>query len=235
MQHSPTPPRYRADAIVVLGRGLEVDGHLPLLGKQRVETAAALFAWETAPRIIFAGRCSLMTETEPRITEAHAMADYAVSLGLPRDALLCEEESRDTIGNAYFTMRLLLEPNEWTSIRVVTSDFHIQRASWVFRRVLGVGYDVSFTAAPSELSAETIAARAREESDITAFLMDWMRDVPDGDPIALSRLIWTEHPGYAEQPTVTREDIQERIAEFARAHRAEAKLPAWAPRRIAEM
>ncbi len=214
-------PSYRADAIVVLGRGVAADNRLPRLAQQRVERAAELFAWETAPRIIFSGRCSLMTEVIPSVTEARAMADYAITLGLPREALLVEEESRDTIGNAYFVLRRFLEPNDWTSVRVVTSDFHIQRTAWVFQKVFGVGYDISFSAAPSELDHSTIAVRAREESDITAFLMEWLADVPDGDPLALARIIWQEHPGYAPEPHVTKADIQSRIEALARVHRGE--------------
>ena len=216
-------PSYRADALVVLGRGIDPDGALPRLAQQRVERAAELFAWETAPRIIFSGRCSLMTDAIPAVTEARAMAEYALSLGLPPDALLVEEESRDTIGNAYFVMRRFLEPNDWMSIRVVTSDFHIQRTAWVFQKVLGLGYDVSFSPAPSELDHSTIAARAREESDIATFLMEWLADVPDGDPLALARLIWKEHPGYAAEPLVSKADIQARIAELSRAHRGEER------------
>ncbi len=211
----------RADALVVLGRGIDPDGSLPQLAKQRVQRAAELFAWQTAPRIIFSGRCSLMTDTIPSVTEAAAMADYAVQLGLPRTALLVEEQSRDTVGNAYFVLRGYLEPNDWTSIRVVTSDFHIQRTAWIFQKVLGVGYDISFSAAPSELDHSTIAVRAREEADITAFLMEWLADVPDGDPLALARVIWKEHPGYATDPLVSKAEIQSRIAALSRAHRGD--------------
>ena len=43
------------------------------------------------------------------------MAEYATALGLPRDALFVEEESRDTIGNAYSVMRrsLASAPSSW--------------------------------------------------------------------------------------------------------------------------
>ncbi len=215
----------RADAIVVLGRGVDDDGALPLLAKQRVDRAAELFAWEVAPRIIFSGRCSLMAQVDPPRTEAAAMSEYARSLGLPKRALILEEESRDTVGNAYFVMRRFLEPNEWTAIRVVTSDFHIQRTAWVFQKILGLGYDVAFSPAPSELDHASIAARAREESDISTFLIDWMGGIPDGDPVGLARLIWQEHPGYAPEPSITRTAIAARIDEIARAHRSDAAGP----------
>jgi uncharacterized SAM-binding protein YcdF (DUF218 family) len=218
-------PPSRADALVVLGRGVDPDGALPRLARQRVDRAAELYAWGVAPRLIFSGRCSLMTETIPVRTEAAAMADYARSLGLPRRAILVEEESRDTIGNAYFVLRRFLEPNDWMSIRVVTSDFHIQRTAWVFQKVLGLGYDVAFSPSPSELDHATIAARAREESDISTFLMDWLGPIPDGDPVALARLIWQEHPGYSPHPMVTKADIQARVAEIARVHRSEDGRP----------
>jgi uncharacterized SAM-binding protein YcdF (DUF218 family) len=215
----------RADAIVVLGRGVDPDGALPLLAQHRVARAAELYAWGVAPRLIFSGRCSLMTETEPPRTEAAAMAEHAIALGIPRRAVIVEEESRDTIGNAYFVLRRFLEPNDWMSIRVVTSDFHIQRAAWVFQKVLGLGYDVAYSPSPSELDHATIAARAREESDISTFLMDWLGPIPDGDPVALARLIWQEHPGYAARPTVSRSDIQARIADIARVHRSADGAP----------
>ena len=215
----PTTP-YRAHAIVVLGRGLDADGALPPLARQRVDRAAELFAWDVAPRIIFSGRCSLMHPGEPPITEAVAMADYAESLGLPRHVMHLEEESCDTIGNAWFTMKRWLEPNEWTAIRVVTSDFHIPRASWVFQKVLGLGYDIAFSPAPSELDHTSVALHAREESDILTFLAQWMGNISDGDPVALENLICRQHPGYSRTPIMSRDEIQARINEIAQGHRS---------------
>ena len=81
-------------------------GTLPRLAEHRVNRAAELFAWETATRIVFSGRYSLMVDVIPAVTEARAMAEYSATLGLPRDALFVEEESRDTIGNAYFALLL---------------------------------------------------------------------------------------------------------------------------------
>jgi uncharacterized SAM-binding protein YcdF (DUF218 family) len=210
---------FRADAIIVLGRGLEPDGTLPALACQRVDRAAELFAWEVAPRIIFSGRCSLNVQTEPPVTEAAAMAAYAESLGLPRRVMCLEEEARDTVGNAYFTMKRWLEPKEWTSIRVVTSDFHMPRAAWVFQKVLGVGYDLALSPAPSELDHTSVALRAREESDILTFLVEWMGSIADGDAAGMDDLIWRQHPGYAKVPTISREQILARVDEIGRGHR----------------
>jgi hypothetical protein len=215
---APTPPTYRADAIVVLGRTPEPDGSLPPIGRQRVERAVALWRAGIAPRLILSGRHGLMVDDSP-MTEAEGMARHALALGVPRELLHLEDESRDTIGNAYFVLRRWLEPNAWRTIRVVTSDFHVTRTAWVFQKILGDAYDVSFSPASTELDAEIIAARARAEGDITTFLMEWIGQLPDGDRDAIERLIRSEHPGYAEHPTVTREHIQRRIDEIGRVHR----------------
>lgn len=210
---------YHADAIVVLGSTINDDGSLSITARQRAARAALLLTAGVAPRVIFSGRCNLTAPEPPGISEAAAMAAYAESLGAPRDAILLEEESRDTIGNAYFVGRRFLEPNGWTSIRVVTSDFHVPRTTWVFQRVLGPTYDVSFSPASTELDATIIAARARAEGDIITFLMEWIGPIDEGDRAGIDRFILEDHPGYAANPSVSREEIQDRVNEIARVHR----------------
>jgi uncharacterized SAM-binding protein YcdF (DUF218 family) len=209
-----------ADAIVVLGRGVRPDGSLGLIARARVDRALELYDIGVAPRIIFAGRSALMGDDDPILTEAAAMAAHASARGLPADATFVEDESRDTIGNAFFTWRRWLRPNEWRSIRVVTTDYHIPRAAWIFRKVLGSEYDVAFSAAPSDQFAASVGLRAREESDIAAFLAGWLRGIADGDLAAVERLIFHDHPGYARNPTMTRAELRERVERIAHARRS---------------
>lgn len=208
-----------ADAIVVLGRGIEADGSLPLLARFRVERAVELWRRGVAPRIILSGCASLSEPGPPRVTEAAAMAAYAEHAGVPARALLLEEQSRDTVGNAWFTRMRWCEPNGWQALRIVTSDFHIPRAAWVFAKILGPAYDIAFSAAPSEPSGATMAVRVREESAITAFLEEWLSPLPDGDTAAIAAFIAREHPGYSPSSRRTHQEIQRRVAEFARLHR----------------
>jgi hypothetical protein len=211
--------RQAADAIVVLGTSVNEDGSLPLHARQRVERAVITFALGVAPRIIFSGQCGLSIADPPSCSEARAMADYAISLGISKEVILLEEQSRDTIGNAYFVHRRHLAPNGWTSIRVVTSDFHVPRTTWVFEKILGPRYDVSFSPATTELDATVIAARARAEGDITTFLMEWIGPIDPGDQVAVERLIHEVHPAYATRPTLSYDHIRERVEEIARVHR----------------
>jgi uncharacterized SAM-binding protein YcdF (DUF218 family) len=205
---------HAADAIVVLGGGVDEQGRLPAVARTRVQRAAELFEQGIAPRIILSGRCGLNQE-EPGITEASAMADHAEEIGVPRVALLLEEESRDTLGNAYFTRERHLAPNGWRAVRVVTSDFHLSRAAWVFRKILGAGYDVAFASASSGLPPRELIFRALEECKLTIFLNEWLEALEEGNEEAAARLMANEHPGYAEAPTLTHQQMRQRLDEIA--------------------
>jgi uncharacterized SAM-binding protein YcdF (DUF218 family) len=216
----PPPIDGAADAIVVLGGGVHPDGTLPRMAISRVARAVELFEYGVAPRIIFSGRCGL-TAPVPAVTEAAAMAALACDFGVPEDACLLEEDAKDTLGNAYFTWARFLEPNGWTSIRVVTSDFHLSRAAWVFRKILGPGYDFALVAAPSGLSPRELIDRALEECRITIFLNEWLEALGDADEDAIERLMAHEHPGYADAPTLTHDEMRRRLDEIARINRIE--------------
>lgn len=216
----PPPINAAADAIVVLGGGVHPDGTLPPVARARVERAVELFESGVAPRLILSGRCGL-SAPEPAVTEAAAMAEYAAGFGVPRGAMFLEDDAKDTLGNAYFTWREFLEPNEWTSIRVVTSDYHLSRAAWVFRKILGPGYDVSFVSAPSGFSPRELIDRALEECKITIFLNEWLQAVEEADDHAIERLMRQEHPGYADAPALSHDEMRRRLDEIAKINRIE--------------
>ncbi len=206
--------RQRTDAIVVLGGGVESDGSLPTVARTRVERAVELLREGIAPRMILSGRCGLLAD-EPAVTEAAAMAAAAEELGIPAEALHLEEESRDTLGNAFFVRERFLVPKAWRSIRVVTSDFHLSRAAWVFRKMLGSRYDFSFTSASSGLPPRELIFRSLEECRISIFLNEWLEAMEEGNEEAAARLIAHEHPGYADAPTLTHDEMRRRLNEIA--------------------
>ena len=207
---------HPAHAIVVLGVGVRPDGSLPFIARARVERAVELYRRQVAPRIIFTGKYGLIVHEPPALTEAEAMARYAQAMGVPREAMLIEDHSRDTLGNAYFTKRLFLQPNGWTVIRVITSDFHLSRSAWIFRKMLGAEYDCSFVSAPSGFSPAALIGQALHECKLMIFMAEWLSTVDEADDAALTRLMNHEHFGYAEAPTLTREEMTRRLEEIAR-------------------
>ena len=213
-----TPP---ADAIVVLGGTTADDGTLAPWVAARVERAVEAYQRGVAPHVVFTGRTGLDGPADPAVTEAAAMARHARAIGLPAESILLEERARDTLGNAYFVRRDVLDPNGWRKLRVVTSDFHLSRAAWVFRKVLGAGYDFAFTAAFSGFSPAQLIARALDECRISIFLNEWLEALVEGDELSVETLMRHHHPAYGDAPTLSRAELERRLAEIARINRIE--------------
>lgn len=72
------------------------------------------------------------------------MREYAVSLGLPKSSILVEEYSQSTFENALYVSKLFLEPQKWKNVMVVTSDFHVNRARYIFEQLLKNTYKLHF-------------------------------------------------------------------------------------------
>lgn len=219
----------RHDAIVVLGGMVEEDGTLAPWVAARVERALEAYQAGVAARVVFTGRTNLYGPAQPRVTEAAAMAAYAEERGLPAAAILLEEHARDTLGNAYFVRRDILQPHRWSSIRVVTNDFHLSRAAWVFRKVLGPRYDFSFTSAPSGFSTDELIVRALDECRVSIFLNEWLATVEDGDEISVESVMRHHHPVYGNAPMMSAEEMERRLSEIARIDRIEGTAQ-WLPR-----
>lgn len=64
--------------------------------------------------------------------EALVMRRAAIACGVPEAALLIEPRSRDTLGNAQETARLL-QTHGWRKIVLVTDRTHLPRAALLFR------------------------------------------------------------------------------------------------------
>lgn len=116
-----------ADAVVVLGAPLAPDGSLSEVLRERVEAGFALWRAGGAPRLCVTGGPSRGR------TEADAMAEAVVALGVPERALVVERAARTTAENAA-NVAALLRPQGATRVWVVTQPFHARRARWLFRR-----------------------------------------------------------------------------------------------------
>jgi vancomycin permeability regulator SanA len=86
------------DVIIVLAGGINPDGSLPNITKYRVEKGVELYKQEVAPFLLMSGSWSFMLNYIPPITEAKAMGDYAVKLGVPKDRILLEEKFQKSFG-----------------------------------------------------------------------------------------------------------------------------------------
>jgi hypothetical protein len=72
------------------------------------------------------------------IYESAAGARYLLAAGVPRNRILVETQSWDTIGNAFFSRVIHADPLEMKRLLVITSDFHLPRTELAFRWIYGL-------------------------------------------------------------------------------------------------
>jgi uncharacterized SAM-binding protein YcdF (DUF218 family) len=124
----------RVDAVVVLGGGVYDLSWVPAppapSGTSLERLAAAIeIARSLKVPLVISGASGEIAGNGPK--EAHAMADAAVRLGFPRKAIVIEDRSRNTLENAEAVGKLITG----RTIVLVTSAFHMKRASGMFRKL----------------------------------------------------------------------------------------------------
>jgi uncharacterized SAM-binding protein YcdF (DUF218 family) len=136
-------PAFRDDGgpvtgIIVLGgaaQAAESFSHRQLTvneAGERLIALADLARRYPSARLIFSGGSgNLLTEDRP---EAEAVLDFAGTLGIPRERLEIEPDSRTTSENAVYVRRLL-EGTPGERWLLVTSSWHMARAMGCFRKV----------------------------------------------------------------------------------------------------
>jgi len=99
---------------------------------ERVEYGAKLFkeGWARKDKIILAGGPIVW-----KYTWASLMEKHAVSIGIPKDAILLEEQSKTTEEDARFTKQIL-DKHKYKSCILVTSPYHSRRAYTIFKKIM---------------------------------------------------------------------------------------------------
>ena len=131
------PARGAPDGIVVLGGGIRPDvsaTHDDVVLSEagtRITAAVALARRYPQARIIYTGGSGALIYREG--SEAAFAVQIFESLGIPHSRLMAEEQSRNTVENAVFSM-LIAMPQPGERWLLVTSAFHMPRAIGTFRQ-----------------------------------------------------------------------------------------------------
>ena len=116
---------YKADNVpaegvaIVFGAGLRRDGTPTAILRDRVETAAQLYFAGKVKKLLMSGDNRFENYNEPG-----AMRDYAVSLGIPTDAIVMDFAGRRTYDTCYRAKAIFGLDN----VILVTQKFHLTRA-----------------------------------------------------------------------------------------------------------
>lgn len=119
---SPEDKLAKADAIVVISGGET---------ERRVELGVSIYKEGYAPALIVSGAAA-----EGVVSNAKSMASYAISAGVPRSDIYLDENAKNTFENA-LEVKKILEKNNFNSIILVSSPYHLRRAGIIFKQVSG--------------------------------------------------------------------------------------------------
>ncbi|WP_404803139.1 YdcF family protein [Lapidilactobacillus bayanensis] len=160
------PRNYRQDYLIVLGAGL-IDGHKVsrLLGS-RIDRALTYAKKQEQkgrplPKIVFSGGQG----ADEQLSEAQAMADYAVAHGWPQELVVLEAKSKNTLQNMQFSKRVIATDfatkDVMPRVKFFTNNYHTFRAGLYARmaglKANGVGSKVRLYFLPNALIREFAA------------------------------------------------------------------------------
>ncbi len=197
---------------IVLGKYNNLDGSLTEESKRSVEKGVGLFKSGRAGTLLMSGRWSFSLPSEPAKTEAQGMEEYAVSLGVPAGHILIEDKSLDTIGNAYYSVEIVDRLQGIKRIILVTTDYHMPRARYIFEKAFGDRYEMRFEEAESSLSPELKAdeqARERKALELTQSFFEQAKSTGD-----FRTMVLRMHPLYATDPSTVPEQVWKAFKEI---------------------
>ncbi|NCU38628.1 YdcF family protein [Candidatus Saccharibacteria bacterium] len=180
------------NAIIVLGCGIDSAGNLNPDAENSVRLASNVLQEHPGSCLIMTGSVSYKATFKPSISEAQAMKEYAVMLGIPSNIIFVETESKDTLGNFYFTKLNLLMPLDIHTMVIVRGPNQSdERIEYLATKVLGDTYSFKIVRPDINRPEE----QDREEQSL-AIAKEWLDPIADGDMPAIYRLMRNKHPGY---------------------------------------
>lgn len=115
------------DAIVVLGTPSRLDGTPSPEQRERVLEGVREYKAGVAPHLIMTGGAA-----HNHFVEAHTMAQFAASQGVPSSAILEESRAQNTIQNIFYSAQILHQQG-WSSAEVVSSPYHLGRTALILQ------------------------------------------------------------------------------------------------------
>ena len=188
-----TSNAIKNDAVIVLANQMDENGLLNSESKARATKAVEILKAREISHIV---TCGWAYRNDTDIKIADAFKSYIVnSLGVNPSKVITELNSRDTVGDAYFTKINLALSSNWKNLCIVTSNYHVKRTQEIFSFIYGndftlevhgtnVGYNISIL---SNEIASTDAFR------------DTFSGVTMGNNIEIFKRLRERHPFYNGQ------------------------------------
>jgi hypothetical protein len=206
------------DAVLVLGGGVREGGELPPWVLRRFDRALEVSG--DAPIVcLSAGTVHrpppLNSEGYPWL-ESVAGAAHLLRCGVPNHRVQVEALSYDTIGNAYLTKLVHVDPAGWRNLVVITSEFHMPRSRDIFEWVYGLTpgrYQLTFEATPDEgIEPRLLERRRAKEAEALRALQTVKARIRKQDD--MHRWFMTEHKAYTAEGWTSRKASAPEVVEI---------------------
>lgn len=179
-------------AVIVLGCGIDAAGTLGSDAMSSVQIGLDTLKQHDDACLVMSGDVSYKATFAPSISEAQAMKDFAVAIGASADQIFVETESKDSLGNLFFTKQNVLLPLGITSVSIVLGPNQSgERVAYLAKKVLGEAYDYTVIESTTRRPNESV----REQASL-ALAKRWLGHIQDGDMQAIYHVMRSKHPGY---------------------------------------
>lgn len=159
------------EAIVVLGASNDHDGVLSERAVERCRRALEEFALRPRAKVVVTGGHGAHFNTA-RLSHGAYLRGFLGRHGIPESAFLGVVESANTVEDARL-MRGLVRDHGIEHLVVVTSDFHMPRARWVFERTYP-SVPLTFVASRTHASSSEISTlRLKERRAMQRVQAQW--------------------------------------------------------------
>jgi len=159
----------KIDGVIILGGGLTSGGRLSRESVKRLLAGINLFKANHAKHLILSGNGSWQHRLPLSKTEASLMETLAIEKGISKKVILKDTKSLDTIGNAYFTKVLIDKYKLGKTFLIVTSDYHLKRARWLFTEIFDGKYRLFFKGINPELAVKRYRFKTQRDPKILKY------------------------------------------------------------------
>lgn len=188
------------DAIIPLGGGRNKDGSLTPMSCERLDKAVELYKSGAAALIFALG--GVKSTYRPNAIEfeetgGHLRQRYLSEKEVPEEAIITLTTGcQDTIGEA-LAVRDCVEKTDLKRFLVVTSELHLPRSLFIFRRILGTGFEIQGESVPS-----TGVLVAKEEGEYLNSVRNYFSRLPKRIPEKSFDEWFVNNPDYYAQHLV---------------------------------
>lgn len=177
-------------AVVMLSHAMDSNGQLDQQSAARAQLAAQVYKQQQAQYLVTNG-WAYRDDVDYSIATAvkqHLIDRYELT---PQN-IIAEPNSRDTVGDAYFSKTSVIAPRGINAVWVITSDYHLNRAQEIFSFIYGNDISLNFRTVQGP---DTGDMETSESKSISAF-RNTFQGIPSSDDTQILKRLQSAHPFY---------------------------------------